>query len=101
MSCTIDGSDAFVSIRPYLGKEENIQIEATETGIRLNSKNFMKVDDEGCGGGDIPPSSTNWVLIVSIIVVVIIVIIVIIVVCIVKKRTKTLPKASTAQSFLC
>ena len=99
MSCTLNGSDAFASLKPYLGKEETIKIEATETGIRFNSKDFVKLSDEGCDGGDIAPSSTNWILIVSIIVVVILIVL-IVVVCIVKKRSKTLPK-STSPSSLC
>ena len=98
MSCTLDGSDAFASLKPYLGKEETIKIEATETGIRFDSKDFVKLSDEGCDGGDIAPSSTNWVLIVSVIVIVILLVI-IVVVCIVKKRSKTLPKSTTPSSI--
>ncbi|KAK8809420.1 hypothetical protein WA171_001001 [Blastocystis sp. BT1] len=37
MSCTLDGSDAFASLKPYLGKEETIKIEATETGILMKA----------------------------------------------------------------
>ena len=93
MSCTLDGADAFTTLRQYLGTEEYLKIEASESGIQFDSGNYVRLSNEGCKEDAVSPSSTNWILIVSIIVVVVLVVI-ILVVCVVKKRSKKLHKTT-------